>query len=144
MSMKRLAARSATVAAVTAMLGGLIAGAVAVPASASTIQQGWLQFCVQGNYTARIHVLSEKDPKTGGKTSEIETSTMNPGQVIDGGPPGCTWFPFDTDGVSVQVDVIRVAPDRTEHWINDTWYNSNSGLGVGAEGTATNPYIATW
>jgi hypothetical protein len=144
MGMKRLAARAATVAAATAIVGGLVAGAVATPASASTIQRGWIQFCVQGNYTAFIHVLSELDPKTGRDTTTVQTSPMRPGQVINGGPPGCTWFPWDTDGVSVQVDVVRVAPDGSQHWINDTWYNSNSGLGIGAEGTQTNPYITTW
>jgi hypothetical protein len=133
MSIRKLVARTAMVLAATTMLSGVIAGAVASPASASTIGPGMLQVCAQGEYPAFVHVLSEPVPNSDRTTSDFSSFVVSPGVSLAGGPAGCTWFADDTSGAWVQVDVVGFRPDGSQFWVNDTWYNSSvSGLGIGA------------
>jgi hypothetical protein len=130
--MKRVAAPLAAVGAA----GGLVMGLSATPAAASTIPDGHIQLCAQGNYSAYIHILSE--PVGGGETTQTLESTIVPaGQ--------CWWTGFNTLGRSVQVDVVGIYNvSHQEFYIGSEWWNSSTGLGIGAEGKSTSPWIQTW
>jgi hypothetical protein len=114
---------------------GLTVGAPA--ASASTIQNGWIQLCAQGDYPAFIHINDATIPNSNGETTGSAWSfTENPGS--------CTWFPFNTDGLWLQVDVVGIHSDGQQFYIDSYWWNSSTGLGIGAEGDQYSPWTQTW
>lgn len=134
--MKNSVRRIAAGLGVAGVLGAGLVLASAATASASTIPGGQLQICAQGNYDVFVHVLPE--PLPGGGTSLETYSTLE--------TPGSCWQePVNTDGQWAQVDVVGVNPDGFQFYIGSEWYNSSvSGLGIGAEGTNTSPYLYTW
>jgi hypothetical protein len=120
------AKRAGITAVVTcAMATGLLAG-TAGPASASTIQNQWIQLCAQGNYPAQIEF-----PYRGGASSFV----VSPGQ--------CQWWNFQDLGTWEPVNVVDVWSGKT---VGTTWYKGDvSGLGIGAEGSeGGSQWIQTW
>lgn len=108
-----------------AMAAGLLAG-TASSASASTIQNEWVQLCAQGNYPAYLSF-----PWRGGFTSTI----VDPGQ--------CQWWNVGSDHRWEPINVIDAWSGAT---VGTTWYDGDvSGLGVGAEGwEGSSQWIQTW
>lgn len=126
------------VGAVSALSGALIAGSAGV-ASASTIPAGHIQICAQGDYPVFIHVLPATIPNSGGETTtSFASPVVNPGQ--------CWWDqnPFSTQGQWPQVDVVGIHSDGSQFYIRSYWWNSDSGLGIGAEGDQWSPWTETW
>ncbi|MDT5040606.1 MAG: hypothetical protein QOE51_1591 [Actinoplanes sp.] len=137
MSIRSVIKKAGVRTTVAVAMGAAVLGLAAAPASASTIQNGWLQFCVQGPYDAFVHVLSTNVPNSGGMmTREFLSTVMGPGE--------CHWWPVNTLGQWAQVDVVQVKSNGSQRWINDVFYNSNTGLGVGATGTSDSPWVNTW
>jgi hypothetical protein len=116
-------------------IAGLTASAPA--ASASTIPNGNIQICAQGDYPAFIHILSTSIPNSGGETTRDLSSPIEY-------PGSCWWTPFDTAGQWVQVDVVGIHSDGQQFYIGSYWWNSSSGLGIGAEGDQWSPWTQTW
>jgi hypothetical protein len=118
-----------------AALAALAASATA-PASASTIPDGKLQLCVQGNYPAFIHVLPAS-LGSGATTRGLASHLVSPGD--------CWISSANTAGQWAQVDVVGIRDDGSQFYIGSQWYNSSvSGLGLGAEGSEESPYIWHW
>jgi hypothetical protein len=116
-------------------IAGLTVSASA--ASASTIANGHIQICAQGDYPAFIHILSETIPNSGGATTgSLESPIQSPGS--------CWWTAFDTRGQWVQVDVVGIHSNGQEFYIRSYWWNSSGGLGIGAEGDQWSPWTQTW
>src|SRR3954447_4899741 len=126
-----------TVAALTlvaTVVGGVeVAGASS--ASASTIPDGKIQLCSQGNYWSFIHILS-RSLNDVSSTLSMASFLVRPGD--------CYITSFNTLGGANQVDVVGLRPDGSEFYIGSQWWNSVTGLGIGAEGTPEHPYIWTW
>lgn len=126
--------------AVVLGLCGVVAAAVTVgatEASASTIPAGHIQICAQGSYPAYIHLLSEPVPNSNLYTRDLSSPVQESGQ--------CWWTAFDTGGAWVQVDVVGVHPSSgQDFYIGSYWWNSSSGLGIGAEGTESAPWMEQW
>jgi hypothetical protein len=127
-------------------LAGLVAAAVvagAASASASTIPNGHIQICAQGDYPVFIHVLSEPIPNSGGATTQsFESPVVSPNQ----GSNSCWWNQnsFSTGGQQVQVDVVGVHQNGSQFYIRSERWNGSSGLGIGAEGSESSPWVETW
>ena len=138
MSIKKTIKRVTAPLAATGLVGAAIVGVGATPAAASTIQNGWLQLCAQGNYSAFIHVLPVN--LGNGATTEDYQSPI----VRAGGP--CWWAPVNTDNQWAQVDVVGIYNGSGQQfYIGSEWYNGNvSGMGIGAEGSSTSPWIQKW
>jgi hypothetical protein len=130
-SMKR---RIGALAAGVAMAAGLGLSAAA-PASASTIPNGKIQICAQGNYPVFIHILP-RSLGNGATTHGLRSAIFGPGQ--------CWIFDFNTLGGANQVDVVGLRPDGSEFYIGSQWWNSSTGLGLGAQGSPSNAYIWQW
>jgi hypothetical protein len=129
---------SVGVVGVLGVVVGLGGGGVA---AASTIPNGHVQICAQGSYPVFIHILSAKVPNSGGLTTETLQSTItSPNQ----GSNSCWWTQFDTFGQSVQVDVVGLHSNGKEFYIGSKWWNSSTGLGIGAEGSESSPWLQTW
>ncbi len=118
---------------ITAIAG--LGVSTAVSASASTIPNGQIQICAQGNYPAYIHILP-RSLGNGATTTGMASVLINPGQ--------CRTYGFNTLGGANQVDVVGIRPNGSEFYIGSQWWNSATGLGLGAEGTPSNPYIWQW
>jgi hypothetical protein len=127
---RRIGAMAAAVAAAVGL--GLSAAA---PASASTIPNGQIQICAQGDYPAFIHILP-RDLGEYGSTGGLATVNIPPGQ--------CQIYNFDTAGGYNQVDVVGIRPDGSEFYLGSHWWNSATGLGLGAQGNPSNAYIWHW
>ncbi len=122
--LKRIVAAASTVG----VLSGAVIAASAGVASASTIPKGYVQLCAQGNYTA---YLSFPDL---GKTSTL----VPPGQCWDHYVGGNSWEPIKVYGV------WNTNPSQS-FYIGTEWYDGAvSGIGIGAEGVTTAPYLWTW
>jgi hypothetical protein len=133
---RRLKRTVTALSAVGVLSGAVIAGSAGM-ASASTIQNGHIQICAQGDYPAFIHVLSEPVPNSGGETTEsLESPVQSPGS--------CWWTPFNTLGQWVQVDVVGLHSDGSQFYIHSYWWNSSTGIGIGAEGDQWSPWTQTW
>lgn len=123
-------------------LSGVVAATLvsgASSASASTIPNGHIQICAQGNYPVYLHVLSKPIPNSGGATTQSFASfVVSPGN--------CWWndFSFTTFGMSVQADVVGLRPNGQEFYIGSKWWNSSGGLGIGAKGDQNSPWLQTW
>jgi len=137
MNIKKTVTRVAAPLAVSGLAAAAVVGLGATSASASTIQNGYLQLCAQGNYSAFVHVLPV-DLGGGLTTRSYESFVVPAGQ--------CWWAPVDTAGQWAQVDVVGIYNDSgQEFYIGSEWYNGNvSGMGIGAEGASTSPWIQTW
>ena len=126
--------------AVVVALCGAVGAAVTVgatEASASTIPAGHIQICAQGSYSAYIHVLSEPVPGTSEYTRDFSSPIQTQGE--------CWWTAFDTSGASVQVDVVGVHQSNgQDFYIGSYWWNSSSGMGIGAEGSESAPWMEQW
>ena len=127
--------RIGALAAGVAMAAGLGLSA-ATSASASTIPNGQIQICAQGNYRAYIHILPRTINDSGFNTGGMASVLINPGQ--------CRIYTFNTHGGANQVDVVGIRPDGSEFYIGSQWWNSNTGLGLGAQGSPSNAYIWQW
>lgn len=125
---------TAGLAAVVATAG--LATATATSASASTIPNGQIQLCAQGNYPAYIHILDRQINDSGASTGGFASTIVNPGD--------CWITSFNTHGGANQVDVVGLRPDGSEFYIGSQWWNSATGLGLGAEGSPESPYIWQW
>ena len=128
---KHTGSKAAVAVALAAGLG-VVASA---PASASTIPNGQIQLCAQGNYRAYVHVLP-RDLGDGSSTTGMMSTLVNPGD--------CWISGFNTHGGANQVDVVGIRSNGSEFYIGSQWWNSATGLGLGAEGTESNPYIWQW
>jgi hypothetical protein len=121
-------------------VAGAITAAVvggAAQASASTIPNGNIQICAQGSYPAYIHVLPAPIPNSGGATTgTFESFVQSPGN--------CWMHSFDSDGQTVQVDVVGLHGNGSEFYIRSYWWNSQTGLGIGAEGSEWSPWTEQW
>lgn len=123
-------------------IAGVLAAVSAVgaaDASASTIPNGHIQICAQGSYPAFIHVLS-KNLGNGLSTGTFSSAVESPNE----GSSSCWWTQFDTHGQSVQVDVVGLDSNGNQFYIGSRWWNSSTGLGIGAEGSSSSPWIETW
>jgi hypothetical protein len=116
------------------LVAGVVAGAA--PASASAIPNGHIQFCAQGGYSGYIHILSAPIPGTGATTPSLASTIQNPGN--------CWWTSFNTSGQWVQVDVVGIHSNGSEFYINSYWWNSRTGLGIGAEGGENSAWTQEW
>ena len=136
MNIKKAITRVAAPLAASGLVAAAAVALSATSASASTIQNGYLQLCVQGDYAAFVNVLPVS--LGGGLTTrEYESTIVQPGQ--------CWWAPVETDGQWAQVDVVGVNNDGSQFYIGSEWYDGEvSGMGIGAEGTSTSPWITTW
>lgn len=134
MSIKSVVKRASVAAGVAAA----VVGFSSLPASASTIQTGKLQFCAQGNYAGYVHVHAVRDPGTGLSRGDFASYVVPKGQ--------CWIAPIDTLGQWAQVDVVGFYNvSGKEFYIGTAWVNSSvSGLGLGAEGTTTDPFMYQW
>lgn len=149
---RRTAVAGAAVAAIAA------AGAVfAQSASASTIPAGQIQICAQGDYSAFIHVLGNVRPDPNYRdpsglqqafTSVQPTHPADPGGGVVSSvvsPQQCQVLGLDTAGATAQVDVVGLRPDGSEFYItSSSWNSSQSGLGIGTEGTSAAPFVWQW
>ncbi|WP_190812458.1 hypothetical protein [Saccharopolyspora pogona] len=114
--------------------GALLAGTVAT-ASASTIPNGYIQICAQGNYSAYVEVHPAElggGMTTGGMASTIQR------------PGNCWMQKLSTHGVDAPVDVWGIRPDGSTFHVGAASYNSKDGLGLGAQGTVSRPTMAKW
>jgi hypothetical protein len=121
-----------------AMAATVIVGAA--NASASTIPNGHIQICAQGTYPTFLHVLLA--PSNSGDAGPFESFVVFPNQ----GSNSCWWneTPISTNGQWVQVDVVGFRANGAEFYIGSKWWNSDYGLGIGAEGSESAPWIQTW
>jgi hypothetical protein len=111
-----------------ALSGAVIVGGTAA-ASASTIPGGHVQICAQGNYTAYIVF-----PYRGGFSSTL----VPQGQCWWDYMGGNSWEPINVYGI------WNTHPDQS-FYIGTEWYDGAvSGIGIGAEGVTTSPYLETW
>lgn len=119
---RRLAVSAAAICATATSLLALTAPS----ASASTIQNQWVQLCAQGNYPAVLQF-----PYRGG----MESTGVNPGQ--------CNWWNWQSIGTWEPINVIDVYSHRT---VGTVWYKGDvSGVGIGAEGSdGGSQWIQTW
>ncbi|MDX3074827.1 hypothetical protein ACIP98_24815 [Streptomyces sp. NPDC088354] len=110
----------------------LVAGfsvASTAPASASSIQDGWVQLCPWGNYKVHLEYSDEH-----GATRTL-SPTLNPGAACWWGPmptgshPSLIWMVGHYNTTGGTFDVI--GPDRKY----ETFYDGKSGIGFAAEGT---------
>jgi hypothetical protein len=71
-------------------------------------------------------------------TTGFESHVVLPGQ--------CWWNqqPDSTLGQWQQVDVVGYHSNGSEFYIRSYWWNSDSGLGIGAEGDQWSPSTETW
>ncbi len=105
------------------------AGVRAGAASASTIRKGHVKFCAQGNYAAYI-----KFPHRRGLESTIV-------------PRGHCWYQYmgGKRREPIKVYGIRNTNPSQSFYIGTRWYDGAvSGIGIGAEGVTTRPYLRTW
>lgn len=137
---RKLKRVAAAISAASVLSGAVIVGSTGI-ASASTIPNGHIQICAQGDYSAFIHVLSEPIPNSN-ETTQTFASTI----VVPGTPHACWWNqqPFDTFGQWVQVDVVGIHSNGQQFYIRSYWWNSSGGLGIGAEGDQWSPWTETW
>jgi hypothetical protein len=129
-----------TLGLTSAVVATVIVGAA--NASASTIPNDHIQICAQGTYPVFIHVLSAPIPNANEITATFESFIVFPNQ----GANSCWWnqIPFTTSGQWVQVDVVGMHANGSEFYIGSKWWNSQGGLGIGAEGNESSPWIQTW
>jgi len=92
-----LSTRAATTLTAVGLAGGALVSLGAAPASASTIQNGWLQICAQGNYSAQIDIAP---PESGSGQGALVLSSI----VV--APGMCWWHSEDTDDQWVPMTVI--------------------------------------
>lgn len=101
----------------------------AVPASASTIRDGWVQLCPWGNY--RVHL----------EYSVAGVGDLPLGPVLSPGAD-CWWGPIPTGSAPTLIWVVGhfntsddtflvIGPGRKY----ETLYNGTTGIGIAAEGT---------
>jgi hypothetical protein len=121
--------RIAAAASAVGVLSGAAIAASAGVASASTIPTGEVQICAQGNYAAYIEFPDLND----------STSTVVPqGQCWISPVHSDGWEPIDVYGI------WNTHPGQS-FYIGTEWYDEAvSGIGIGAEGTSTSPYLWTW
>jgi hypothetical protein len=121
--------RAAIAVGATSLISGIAIAGTAAAASASTIGVGQVQICAQGNYAAYIVF-----PRRGGYTSTIV-------------PQGQCWIKTMGGVKSEPIEVYGVwntHPDQS-FYIGTEWYDgADSGIGIGAEGVSTSPYLWTW
>jgi hypothetical protein len=126
----RIKKSAATLAATTALTAGIIAG-VTSPASASTIQNNWIQLCAQGNYPVQLQF-----PYRGGFRSFVVN------------PHTCNWWYEGTISWNGGWEPVQVIDDWSGAQIGRTyWYNGNvSGIGFGAGGCegCGNQWLNVW
>ncbi|MBC3844464.1 hypothetical protein GXW82_43020 [Streptacidiphilus sp. 4-A2] len=109
-------------------LMGATAVSLGASPEASTIQNGWVQLCAGGGYDAQFDVLpTGKDGFTG------ETHASAPAN-------SCFWEPVNTYGQNTMI----VLSEGDGQYIGTVWYNSDSGIGIGTEGSAGSPTFETW
>lgn len=122
--------------------GALAATAVAgaTDASASTIPDGHIQLCAQGSYGVFLHILSVPIPNSAAITGSVDSIVLHPNE----GWNSCWWTPWNTHGQRAQVDIVEVRPDGSQFYIGSKWWNSDTGLGIGAEGSESHPWLQTW
>ncbi|MPY32762.1 hypothetical protein FNH09_16230 [Streptomyces adustus] len=108
-----------------AMTTGLLAG-TASSASASTIQNQWVQLCAQGNYAAYVEF-----PYRGYSSSFVV------------GPGECQWWNRPSIGTWEPINVVDAWTGKV---VGTTWYKGDvSGVGIGAEGwEGGSQWIQTW
>ncbi len=122
---KRMAAAVGTAGVLSAAVITASAGA----ASASTLPKGRVQLCSQGNYTAYL-----KFPYRGG----LESYAVPRGKCWNHYMGGNRWEPIKVYGV------WNSHPNQS-FYIGTKWYDGAvSGIGIGAEGSTTKPYLWTW
>lgn len=133
----------AVLAAGVVVAGGALCGATAVavasPASASTIKNGWVQLCAQGNYDAYFDIPSTPIPGTGEVSQERESTIVEAGT--------CGWWPEDTSGATTTIKVYgiyNVSHQRFYIGGEGGYRSSATGVGIGAEGTSTSPWLQRW
>ncbi|MGW5645155.1 hypothetical protein ACWEV3_37265 [Saccharopolyspora sp. NPDC003752] len=114
--------------------GALLTGTVAT-ASASTIPDGYIQICAQGNYSAFVDI-HPAELGGGGTTVGVISPVQRPGS--------CWLRKFSTHGVDAPVDVWGIRPDGSQFHVGAASYNSKDGLGLGAQGTVGAPTMAKW
>ncbi|MPY30195.1 hypothetical protein FNH09_02370 [Streptomyces adustus] len=119
-------ARQVAVSAAAVCVAATSLLAVTAPsASASTIQNQWVQLCAQGDYPVVLQF-----PYRG-----MESTIVSPGQ--------CNWWNWPSIGTWEPVNVIDVRSHKT---VGTAWYKGDvSGLGIGAEGwEGSSQWIQTW
>ncbi|MCX2731487.1 hypothetical protein OOZ19_14675 [Saccharopolyspora sp. NFXS83] len=111
-----------------------MAGTVAT-ASASTVPDGQVQICAQGDYAAYVDIHPVE--LGGGMTSPGFMSTVQ--------KPGSCWqSKVNTSGATAPVDVWGIRADGSKFHVGASSFNSKTGLGLGAQGTAAAPSMAQW
>jgi hypothetical protein len=132
MRIPRATRRVVVALAASGAVSAAVLGATMASASASTIPYQHVEVCAQGNYTAWAEF-----PTRGG----FETTAI---------APGTCWYqampPFGATG-SEPVNVYGVwnTDPGQSFYIGTEYYNPEvSGIGIGAEGVTTSPYLWTW
>jgi hypothetical protein len=124
--------RIALALAATGAVSGAVLGVTMTSASASTIPFQHVQLCSQGNYTT--YALF---PDRGG----LETTLV---------PAGTCWYEPLGPISGVGWEPVEIYGEWNTHpgtyfYIGTEYYNANvSGIGIGAEGTTTSPWLETW
>jgi hypothetical protein len=114
-------------------VSGAVLGASITAASASTIPYQHVEICAQGNYTAEAYF------STG--LGNFWTTLI---------PPNTCWYENVPDAGGTGAQPISVYGFWNTHpnenfYIGTEYYNPySSGLGIGAEGVTTSPYLWTW
>ena len=122
--LKRIAA---AMGAVGVLSGTVIAVSVG-PASASTIPKGYVQLCAQGNYRAYITFPHRK----------IQSFKVK---------PNTCWKEYMGGNRSEPIKVYGIwnTHPRKNFYIGTEKYDGAvSGIGIGAEGVTTKPFLYTW
>lgn len=124
-SVKRISAGAA------ALLGGvLLAGTVGATA-ASAAEPGVVEFCAQGDYAAYV----EFQPFGGGDAGMAST-IQNPGE--------CWKHEVGPAGGSTAVDVWGLRADGSTFHVGSASYDTDAGIGLGAQGDESAPSLTKW
>jgi hypothetical protein len=120
--------RIAVAVGTVGVLSGAGVAASVGPASASTIPKGYVQLCAQGNYRAYITFPHRK----------LQSFTVK---------PGTCWKEYMGGQGSERIRVYGWwnTHSNQSFYIGSRKYDGAvSGIGIGAEGVTTKPYLYTW
>jgi hypothetical protein len=125
--------RALVALAASGAVSGAVLGASITGASASTIPYQHVEICAQGNYTAQAYF------STG--LGNFWTTLI---------PAGTCWYE-DVPGAggtgwqAIEIYGFWNTHPNQNFYIGTEFYNpASSGIGIGAEGVTTSPYLLTW
>ncbi|MBS2540091.1 hypothetical protein KGQ20_45865 [Catenulispora sp. NF23] len=125
--MRKTTRRLLTLGSVPMVVAAALGVTSAATASASSIQNDYVQLCAQGDYPSVIQF-----PDRGGWSSTV----VNPGDCWWNYVGGSSWEP---------INVLKVNGDGSQSYLGTVWYDGDaSGVGIGTEGSSDSPWYQTW